>query len=346
MRRFAAYLGRSPESATTEDLRNFQLHLVDQGSSPVTLNAIITGLKFFCDITLDRPDLMAKMQPVRVPRTLPVVLSREEVARLIAAAAHLKHQPALSLAYGTGLRVSEVVALKVGDIDSQRMTLRVEQGKGSKDRYAMLSPILLERLRVWWRVARAQGKMLNPVTEQAELAQAITEFASRAAEKLRRHKKQASQILTFVRTSPFRRQDDQYSRSMVWPLVRPTQDTAVLVNAALKTLKAIYRPGFNYAKAGVMLMDLMPEGFVQAELDWGEASFPIAQATKDRRKVMGAIDSLNTRYGRGTVKLASGGTEHVRLIQTGTPPPGWKMKQERRTPRYTTHWQELAVVKG
>lgn len=161
VRRFAAYLGRSPESATTEDLRNFQLHLVDQGSSPVTLNAIISGLKFFCDITLDRPDLMAKMQPVRVPRTLPVVLSREEVARLIAAAANLKHQTALSLAYGTGLRVGEVVALKVGDIDSQRMTLRVEQGKGSKDRYAMLSPILLERLRVWWRVARSQGKMLD-----------------------------------------------------------------------------------------------------------------------------------------------------------------------------------------
>jgi len=101
------------------------------------------------------------MQPVHVPRTLPVVLSREEVARLIAAAPNLKHQTALSLAYATGLRASEVVSLKVGDIDSQRMTLRVEQGKGSKDRYAMLSPVLLERLRVWWRVARAQGKMLE-----------------------------------------------------------------------------------------------------------------------------------------------------------------------------------------
>ena len=85
----------------------------------------------------------------------------EEVARLIAAAPNLKHQTALSLAYGTGLRASEVVALKIGDIDSQRMTLRVEQGKGSKDRYAMLSPVLLERLRVWWRVAHAQGKMLE-----------------------------------------------------------------------------------------------------------------------------------------------------------------------------------------
>lgn len=186
----------------------------------------------------------------------------------------------------------------------------------------------------------------HPVTEQAELAQAITEFASRAAEKLRRHKQQASQILTFVRTSPFRRQDDQYSRSMVWPLIRPTQDTAVLVNAALETLKAIYQPGFNYAKAGVMLMDLMPEGFVQGELDWDGPHIAIAGSAKDRSKVMGAIDSLNTRYGRGTVKLASGGTEHARLIKTGTPPPGWKMKQERRTPRYTTHWQELAVVKG
>ena len=161
VRRLAGYLHRPPDTATIEDLRNFQLHLVDQGTSPTTLNATITGLKFFCEITLDRADLMAKMQAVHLPRTLPVVLSREEVARLIAAAANLKHQTALSLAYGTGLRASEVVSLKVGDIDSQRMTLRVEQGKGSKDRYAMLSPVLLERLRVWWRVARAQGKMLD-----------------------------------------------------------------------------------------------------------------------------------------------------------------------------------------
>ena len=101
------------------------------------------------------------MQPVQVPRTLPVVLSPEEVARLIAAARNLKHQTALSVAYGTGLRVSEVVALKVSDIDSQRMTLRVEQGKGRKDRYAMLSPVLLERLRAWWRLAHAQGKILH-----------------------------------------------------------------------------------------------------------------------------------------------------------------------------------------
>lgn len=161
VREFTRFLGRSPDTATVEDLRRYQLHLVDHGTSPVSLNAAITGLKFFFEITLHEPDLMARMQPVRVPRVLPVVLSPTEVGRLIAATGNLKHQTALSVAYGAGLRASEVVALKVGDIDGQRMTLRIEQGKGRKDRYAMLSPVLLERLRVWWRVARAQGRMLE-----------------------------------------------------------------------------------------------------------------------------------------------------------------------------------------
>ena len=151
VRQFSLFLGHSPDRATIEDLRRYQLHLVDQGISAISLNAAIA----------DHPQLMRKMQSVRIPRTLPVVLSREEVARLIEAAGNIKYQTALSLAYGTGLRAGEVVALKVGDIDSQRMTLRVERGKGQKDRYAMLSPVLLERLRVWWRVARAQGKMLD-----------------------------------------------------------------------------------------------------------------------------------------------------------------------------------------
>jgi len=161
VRNFTKYLKRSPDTASVEDLRNYQLHLVDHGISPASLNSAISGLKFFFNVTLDRGDLVAKLQPVHLPRKLPVILSREEVSRLIAAAGNLKHQTALALAYGTGLRVNEVVTLKVGDIDSQRMTLRVEQGKGQKDRYAMLSPVLLERLRVWWRVARAQGKMLD-----------------------------------------------------------------------------------------------------------------------------------------------------------------------------------------
>jgi site-specific recombinase XerD len=161
VRQFAKHLGRSPDTATAEDLRGYQLHLVDHGMSPVSLNATIIGLRFFFEVTLGHEELMAKMQPVHVPYKLPVVLSREEVARLIAAARNLKHQTALSVAYGAGLRASEVINLKVSDIDSERMTLRIEQGKGRKDRYAMLPPVLLERLRTWWREARAQGKMLD-----------------------------------------------------------------------------------------------------------------------------------------------------------------------------------------
>ncbi|MDX2313203.1 MAG: tyrosine-type recombinase/integrase [Gammaproteobacteria bacterium] len=155
------FLGRSPDTASPEDLRRYQLHLVKAGTSSIMLNHTITALRFFFGATLDRPDALAKMSPVREPRKLPVVLSCEEVARLIEAAATPKYQAALSVAYGAGLRASEVVAIKVGDIDSTRMTLRVEQGKGHKDRYAMLSPLLLERLRAWWRVAHAKGKMLD-----------------------------------------------------------------------------------------------------------------------------------------------------------------------------------------
>src|ERR1700676_5795169 len=161
VRQLAVYLGRSPDTATVEDLRNYQLYLVDQGTSPISLNASLTGLKFFFDVTLDRIELMAKMKPVFVPRTVPVVLSREEVTRLISACRNLKHQTALSVAYGAGLRASDVASLKVGDVDGKRMTLRIEQGKGGKDRYAMLSPVMLDRLRTWWRVARAHGKMLH-----------------------------------------------------------------------------------------------------------------------------------------------------------------------------------------
>jgi integrase/recombinase XerD len=157
---FTRYLRRSPDTATAEELRGYQLHCVKQGISAITLNATITGLKFFFEATLGQKEVMAKMHPLRVRRTLPIILSREEVARLIEAAKTLKHRTALSVAYGAGLRVSEVTALKVGDIDSQRMLLRVEQGKGHKDRYALLPPILLERLRTWWRHAHAAGKIL------------------------------------------------------------------------------------------------------------------------------------------------------------------------------------------
>ncbi len=157
---FTRYLRRSPDTATAEELRNYQLHCVKEGISAISLNATITGLKFFFEATLGQKEVMAKMHPVRVRRTLPIILSREEVSRLIEAAKNLKHRTALSVAYGAGLRVSEVIALKVGDIDSERMLLRVEQGKGHKDRYALLPAILLERLRIWWRQAHAAGKIL------------------------------------------------------------------------------------------------------------------------------------------------------------------------------------------
>ncbi len=155
------FLGRSPDTASPEDLRRYQLHLVETGISSIMLNHTITALRFFFGVTLDHAEAMAKMSSVREPRKLPVVLSREEVARLIDAAGKPKYQAVLSVAYGAGLRASEVVALKVGDIDSTRMTLRVEQGKGHKDRYAMLSPVLLKCLRVWWQAAHAKGKMLD-----------------------------------------------------------------------------------------------------------------------------------------------------------------------------------------
>jgi len=155
--RLARFLGRSPDTATAEDLRRFQLHLVKAGVSAITLNATLTAVKFLFQITLDRPQVVAKIRQVRVEQKLPVVLSREEVARLIQSAANLKHQTALSVAYGAGLRAGEVVALKTADVDSGRMTLRIEQAKGRKDRYALLSPLMLERLRAWWRYARAKN---------------------------------------------------------------------------------------------------------------------------------------------------------------------------------------------
>ncbi len=133
------FLGNSPDTATAEDLRRYQLHMVDSGISRITLNANITALKFFFDVTLDHRNVMKKMSYVPVPRKLPVILNRDEVARVIGAADKLKYKAALAIANGAGLRVSEVVALKIGDIDSTRMTLRVEQGKGRKDRYLFCS---------------------------------------------------------------------------------------------------------------------------------------------------------------------------------------------------------------
>lgn len=151
---FAAFLGRSPDTATPEDLRRFQLHQRQTGVRPPTINGSVAALRFFFGITLDRPEMGRHLTFVREPRKIPVILSPEEIARLLEAAPGPKYKAALSAAYSAGLRVSEVVALKVSDIDSERMLLRIEQGKGRKDRFAMLSPLLLEFLRDWYCIAR------------------------------------------------------------------------------------------------------------------------------------------------------------------------------------------------
>jgi len=160
VRSFAAFLGRSPDTATAEDVRRFQVHQAETGVQPPTVNCSVSALRFLFTVTLDRPDLSRRLVLVRQPRKLPAVLSVEEVGRLLEAAPGPKHKAALGTAYGAGLRVSEVVALKVGDIDSTRMLIRVEQGKGRKDRNAMLSPQLLALLRQWWREGKRRGVML------------------------------------------------------------------------------------------------------------------------------------------------------------------------------------------
>jgi len=160
VRSFAAFLGRSPDTATAEDVRRFQVHQAETGVQPPTVNCSVSALRFLFTVTLDRPDLSRRLVLVRQPRKLPAVLSAEEVGRLLEAAPGPKHKAALGTAYGAGLRVSEVVALKVGDIDSTRMLIRVEQGKGRKDRNAMLSPQLLALLRQWWREGKRRGVML------------------------------------------------------------------------------------------------------------------------------------------------------------------------------------------
>ena len=163
---FTAFLGRSPDGAIAEDLRRYQLHMRSSGASATTMNAAVSALRFFFTVTLGRDDANQGMTTLREPRKLPVVLSPEEVARLLDAAPGLKYRAALSVAYGAGLRASEVVSLKLTDIDSSRMVIRVEQGKGRKDRYAMLSEPLLHLLRTYWKASRPQGWLFpgqNPV---------------------------------------------------------------------------------------------------------------------------------------------------------------------------------------
>jgi site-specific recombinase XerD len=159
VKHFAAFLGRSPDTATPDDLRAYQLQMTKDLVSATTFNVRIISLRFFFSVTCGREEMKRYMQFHRQPRKLPVVLSVEEVARLLASVPGpgLKYRAALGISYGAGLRASEVCNLRVQDIDSQRMLIHVDQGKGSKDRQAMLSPSLLDVLRQYWRESRPEG---------------------------------------------------------------------------------------------------------------------------------------------------------------------------------------------
>ena len=195
---FATFLERSAATAEAEDVRRYRLHLTASGAGTPKINATVAALRFLFKVTLDRPDLVKHLSFIHEPRKLPVVLSPEEVARFLEAAPGIKYKAALSVAYGAGLRVSEVVSLKVSDIDSKRMMLRVEQGKGRKDRHAMLSPVLLDLLRDWYRIARPQGWLFpgqNPVspmstrqlTRACHAAAHMAEIAKRVSPHTLRH---------------------------------------------------------------------------------------------------------------------------------------------------------------
>ncbi len=173
----------------------------------------------------------------------------------------------------------------------------------------------------------------RPVVDEAELGEAVSDFCARAAGKLRDQGGVCAQVLVFVRTSPFRK-TAQYSRSIVVPLRRPGSDTLAITAAALAGLRQIYRSGFDYAKAGVMLMDISSAGAEQLEL----CLEPAEEKPRARPRLMSALDAVNERFGRGSVALGSAGLAGKDR--------NWMMKQERRTPAYTTRWADMPVVRA
>lgn len=161
VKNFTRFFGQSPDKATDEDLRLFQLDMVARGTSAGSINATLSGLHFFFDTTLGHPELLSKMSTVREPRKQPNILSQSEVSTILQATASIKYRAAFAVAYGAGLRITEIARLKISDIDSNRMTIRVELGKGSRDRIAMLSPTLLTILRHWWKIGFAKKKVFR-----------------------------------------------------------------------------------------------------------------------------------------------------------------------------------------
>src|SRR6266516_2998775 len=165
-KRFAAFLNRSPDTATTEDIRRFQLHLAEAGVSTCNRNRIMTGLRFLLRVTLRRLDLAGEVYHIREPQKIPLVMSPDETRRLLAVASNLKVRALLSLGYGCGLRAGEVVRLKIKHIDSAQKIIRIEQSKGRKDRNVMLSPQTLDLLRQWWKERPSRGDAGTPLQER------------------------------------------------------------------------------------------------------------------------------------------------------------------------------------
>jgi DNA polymerase V len=166
----------------------------------------------------------------------------------------------------------------------------------------------------------------QPITTLPALVEAVSEFASRAAEKLRKQGSAAGQLLVFIHTSPFRKDDKQFSQAITVPLRRPTANTSELVAAAAAGLRAIYQPGYCFTKAGVMLLELQPAGLGQTEL-------ALDDTTSASPALMVTLDRINDRYGKGALRVASAGVQSQKRT--------WDMKQERRTPHYTTSWADL-----
>jgi integrase/recombinase XerD len=190
VKNFSLFLGRSPHTAAAEDLRAFQVHQSAAGVQPPTMNSTVSALRFFFTTTLDRPEMARHLALVPQPRKLPIVLDQDEVVRMLERADGARNKAALAVAYGAGLRVSEVANLKLSDIDSKQMLLRVEQGKGGKDRNAMLSPRLLALLRDWWCVGQPATWLfpgrdrLLPITTR-QLYRVVREAAEAAGIKKR-----------------------------------------------------------------------------------------------------------------------------------------------------------------
>jgi site-specific recombinase XerD len=243
VREFAAFLGRSPDQAEPEDLRRYQLRLASLGASYARMNLASTALRFFFHVTLGRPGFGDRMAKLPSPERLPVVLSTEEVALLLAHAPNLKYRAALSVAYGCGLRVSEIANLKVCDIDSARMLIRVEQGKGRKDRYVMLSQDLLDLLRQWWMVKRSRGWLFpgqqpgQPITtRQLNRACHATAVAARLDKRVSMHTLRHS----FATHLLERKTDIRVIQVLLGH--RKLDTTAIYTRVALKAIREVTSP--------------------------------------------------------------------------------------------------------